>query len=281
MKSPEKNQLTQASLPGQALNNVLVQSEHVKALVEESAKELSSLNVALKQGISEHVSPPVVEKALKRSEAIEEKVQDAAEKLTAVNHALASEVRTRVSLEHQLTEATEQELASRHAAFHDTLTGLPNRALFDDRLEHGLAQAERHGWNLAVLFLDLDEFKLINDSYGHDVGDSVLRATAQRLRENTRSEDTISRRGGDEFLYLLMESRSEGDVAMIAGKIISAIQAPCPVYTTDLSISLEVKASIGIAIFPKNGTTAHALIKSADAAMYIAKQGKSGFAFAL
>lgn len=279
MKSSVKKFKNDSAL-GQSLTKVLVQSEHVKELVEESADELSSVNAVLKQGLSAKEAPPVVEKVLLKSEAVEQKVLEAADKLKAVNRELATEVRARVMLEHQLAAATEQEIASRHAALHDALTGLPNRALFDNRLEHGLAQARRHGWNLAVLFLDLDEFKSINDSYGHDVGDSVLRETAQRLRENTRSDDTISRRGGDEFLYLLMESRSEEDIALIANKIINAIQVPCPVSTSDLNISVDVKTSIGIAIYPKDGTTAKALIKSADAAMYIAKQGNSGYAFA-
>ncbi len=280
MKPPAKNEIQKTTGPGQSLTNVLSESKKVKVLVEESADQLSSVNAELKQEISEQVSPPVVENILEKSESVEEKVHEASEKLAAVNRALANEVRARVMLEHQLAAATEQQLAARHAAFHDNLTGLPNRALFDNRLEYGLAQAKRHGWNLAVLFLDLDDFKIINDSYGHEVGDSVLKTIAQRLRENSRSDDTISRHGGDEFLCLLMESRREQDVAVIAEKIIAAIQAPCHVNTADLSISLGVKTSIGIAMFPKDGVTAAALINSADVAMYQAKQSHSGFAFA-
>lgn len=262
-----------------SLTDVLAQSEQVELLVQESANELSSVNVTLKQELTEPALPPAVESVLEKSVAIEEKVQEAAEKLTEVNRALANEVRTRVMLEHRLAAATEQEISARHAAFHDALTGLPNRALFDDRLEHGLAQAKRQGWNLAVLFLDLDDFKMINDTYGHDVGDHVLQTIAKRLQENTRSDDTISRHGGDEFLYLLMDNRNEQDVALIAGKILAAIQTPCHVNTADLNITLCVSTSIGIAIFPRDGTTTDALIKSADTAMYLAKQNKSGFAF--
>ena len=126
------------------------------------------------------------------------------------------------------------------------------------------------------MFLDLDGFKGINDSYGHDVGDRVLQTIAQRLKENTRDDDTVSRHGGDEFLYLLMEVRDERDIALIAEKILNAIQVPCNVSARDLTIS----ASIGISIFPKDGTTADTLVKSADKAMYHAKQTKSGYAFA-
>ena len=279
MKPNAKTELPKDTEHAKSLTDVLAQSEQVKILVQESANELSSVNVTLKHELTEPALPPAVESVLEKSVAIEEKVQEAAEKLTVVNRALANEVRTRVMLEYRLAAATEQEISARHAAFHDVLTGLPNRALFDDRLAHGLAQANRQGWNLAVLFLDLDDFKMINDTHGHDAGDIVLQTVAKRLQENTRSDDTISRHGGDEFLYLLMDNRNEQDVALIAGKIIAAIQAPCHVSTADRNITLCVKTSIGIAIFPKDGTTADALIKSADTAMYLAKQNKSGFAF--
>jgi diguanylate cyclase (GGDEF)-like protein len=161
------------------------------------------------------------------------------------------------------------------------LTGLPNRVLFNDRLEHGLEQAKRHGRTLAVMFLDLNDFKNINDSYGHDVGDGVLQTVAGRLKENTRGDDTVSRHGGDEFLYLLMEIQGEQDVTLIAQKIIKAIQAPCSVRVGDINISATVNASIGISIYPKDGTTADTLIKCADKAMYRAKQNRAGYLFAL
>jgi diguanylate cyclase (GGDEF)-like protein len=159
---------------------------------------------------------------------------------------------------------------------HDALTGLPNRVLFNDRLEHGMAQAKRHGWTLAVMFLDLDKFKTINDSYGHDAGDAVLLTIAKRLKETTRTDDTISRHGGDEFLYLLMEINDDQDAAVVAKKIIQAVQVPCDVNVGQLTVN----SSIGISIFPRDGNTAEALIASADAAMYRAKQSQSGYAFA-
>jgi diguanylate cyclase (GGDEF)-like protein len=183
-------------------------------------------------------------------------------------------------LEYRLAAITEQEGAARHAAFHDSLTGLPNRALFDDRLENALAQAKRHQRNLAVMFLDLDQFKAINDSYGHDVGDSVLQTIAKRLTETTRSNDSISRFGGDEFLYLQMDASDREDIALVAAKMITAIEEPCLVAVAEGDIGLSVKASIGIAIFPGHGDTAEMLLKNADTAMYGAKRSGSGFAFA-
>jgi diguanylate cyclase (GGDEF)-like protein len=197
-----------------------------------------------------------------------------------VNRALAIEVREREMLEFRLAAANEQEMAARHAAFHDPLTGLPNRALFDDRLENALAQAKRHKRSLAVMFLDLDEFKAINDSYGHDAGDSVLQTIARRLKESARNNDTISRFGGDEFLYLLMEASDRHDIERIARKIIAVIEATCHVAASDGAFGLRVRASIGIAIFPENGDTAELLVKNADSAMYTAKQHRSGFEFA-
>jgi diguanylate cyclase (GGDEF)-like protein len=263
-----------------SLTKVLEENEHIKELVKESAEELALVNTGIKLLLANGNPLPEVEHAIKKSEAVQSKVQEAAEKLTIVNRALEGEVRERDMVDHQMAAAIEQEEGARYAAFHDVLTGLSNRALFNDRLEHGIAQAKRHGWTLAVMFVDLDKFKRINDTYGHDAGDVVLQTTAQRLKENTRGDDTVSRQGGDEFLYLLTQIHDEKDIAMIAEKIIKTIQVPCNVSVRDLNINPSIGASIGISIFPKNGTTADTLVNSADEAMYRAKQNKSGYSFA-
>jgi diguanylate cyclase (GGDEF)-like protein len=203
-------------------------------------------------------------------------VQEAAEQLSIVNQALEHEVKEREGLEHQLVSVKEQEASARYEAFHDPLTGLPNRVLFNDRLKHGLAQAKRHNWTPALMFLDLDDFKNINDQYGHDVGDQVLQTISTRLIETTRVDDTVSRHGGDEFLYLSLGTDSKQAIALIAEKIIKAIQVPCIVGTLTLLIS----ASIGIAVYPDDGESADVLIKNADKAMYQAKRAKSGYTFA-
>jgi diguanylate cyclase (GGDEF)-like protein len=156
------------------------------------------------------------------------------------------------------------------------LTGLPNRMLFKDRLEHGIAQAKRHRWILAVMFVDLDNFKSINDTYGHEAGDAVLKTVATRLAHTTRNDDTVSRFGGDEFLYLLTPLHDPGDVAIIAAKIHEAIRAPCDVRAGDVTVHPSLEASIGIAVFPNDGATAAALIAHADDAMYGVKEGKAG-----
>lgn len=261
---------------GKTLTDVLGQSEHVKDLVEQSAQELSSVNTELAQEMEKNRVPSGVRTALEKSQAVEGKVQDAADKLSRVNQALEAELNARHILEGQLAAVTHDEKAARHAAMHDALTGLPNRTLFENRLEHGLAQAKRHDRTLAVMFLDLDGFKQVNDAHGHDVGDAMLKTIADRLCAQARDDDTVSRFGGDEFVCLLTEIDEDQDAALVAQKIADAIQLPC-----ELSVgALVIKPSIGIAIFPKDGTTCSALIKSADTAMYAAKRNKSGMAFA-
>jgi diguanylate cyclase (GGDEF)-like protein len=248
------------------LVKVLDQSEHVKDVVGECATELSAVNTTLKQELKGQDSPPEVGNALEKSDAVESKVQEAAAELSVVNQALEGEIHEREVLEHELVAAKKQEESARHAAFHDPLTGLPNRVLFNERLEHGLAQAKRHGWTLAVMFLDLDNFKTVNDLYGHDAGDSVLRIISQRLKETMRVDDTVSRHGGDEFLYLLVEIQDKRAIISLAEKIIK--------------LNLVINPSIGVSIFPSDGESADILVKSADRAMYQAKRAKSGYEFA-
>lgn len=271
--SPENSE------PAKNLIKLLGQNEHVKDLVEECAVELWSANVVLTNELAYSGPQPGVEIALRKGEAVEDKVQEVSEKLSVVNEALQHEVLERQVLAHQLADVMEQENAAYHAAFHDPLTGLPNRALFHDRLEHGLAQAKRHGWALSVLFLDLDDFKIINDAHGHHVGDDVLKSVAMRLQKVTRVDDTICRYGGDEFVCLLLGTQDEQMVVQIAEKMIRAIQASCDATNVAPNPRPKIRASIGISMFPKDGTTAATLVKSADMAMYRAKRDKCGYAF--
>ena len=280
MTKDQAAQLLKSPRPVDSLTQVLGQSERVKDIVEECADDLSSVNAGLKRELQDGEVSPGIENALEKSEAVEIKVQDASEALSLVNKALTEEVEERHVLEAQLATVTKQGDEARHASLHDPLTGLPNRALFNDRLEHGLAVANRNGLSFAVMFLDLDDFKLINDSYGHDVGDLVLQMIAGRLKETTRDDDTVCRHGGDEFLYILMEIESEHDIAIVAGKIIKAVQVPCDIRVRDISVSLSINPSIGISIFPRDGTTSKALLDVADKAMYRAKHNKQGFSFA-
>ncbi len=280
MKSDPNAQFPTGAEAAKSLSKALGESERVKDMVEECAAELSSVNTTIKHELARESPMPQVERALEQSHTVENKVKAASEKLAAVNEVLEAEVRERHVLEGQLAEATQQEATVRHAAFHDALTGLPNRTLSADRLEHGLEQAKRHVRKLAVMFMDLNGFKAINDTHGHDAGDIVLRTVAARLKENTRGDDTVSRLGGDEFLYLMTEIQSEEDIRAVVEKIVCAISTPFDVVLPSGVINLCVHASIGIAVFPQDGATADALVSAADKAMYEAKRGKSGYSFA-
>ena len=169
-------------------------------------------------------------------------------------------------------EGSEPGIDSR--AFHDAVTGLPNRTLFDDRLGLAISQAERSRRKLAVMFLDLNRFKRVNDRLGHSVGDRLLRAVAQRVRACLRQGDTLSRFGGDEFTVLVPNLRSRGAIERIAGKVLDCFAAP---FVID-GRRLRVGASLGIALYPEAGERGDALIEAADIAMYHVKnQGGNGY----
>ncbi len=280
MTKNQSEQPLQGALATGSLTKVLGQSERVEDIVVECADDLSTVNTGLKHELQDKDVSPGVETALDKSEAVANKVLDASEELALVNLALKEQITERQILDARLAAVTQQADDARHASLHDSLTGLPNRALFNDRLEHGLAAANRSGLHFAVMFLDLDDFKTINDSYGHDVGDLVLKTIAARLREVTRDDDTVSRYGGDEFLYILANIASENDIGTVAQKIIDAVQAPCEMRVRNVAIKLSVNPSIGISIFPKHGTTSDVLLDLADKAMYRAKHNKSGYSFA-
>jgi len=175
-----------------------------------------------------------------------------------------------------ISERKEAEEIISFQAYHDLLTRLPNRALLRDRLALGIAQAERNKRKLAVMFLDLDRFKLVNDTLGHTVGDRLLKAVANRLQSCLRSGDTLSRFGGDEFMLLLPEVRTRDDVVVIADKILDRLTAPFNIDGHDLYVG----ASIGIAMYPEAGDREETLIQNADIAMYNVKgNDRNGYQF--
>lgn len=276
--STQKNMPQPLTAPRE-LTRVISQSELIKGTVDDCADELALVNTALKDELALQAQAGL-EEALAQNEMVESKVKAVADDLATVNGALQAELREREVLEHELAAAQEQEKSARDSAFHDPLTSLPNRVLFNDRLEHGLAQAKRHDRTLAVMFIDLDGFKAINDTHGHPAGDSVLRTVACRLIEVTREDDTVSRHGGDEFLYLLLELNLEAHAAAVATKIVAELGRPCEVSSNGAQLSLRVGCSIGIAMFPGDGETSDELVKNADRAMYRAKRERTGYAFA-
>src|SRR6185436_15107509 len=168
--------------------------------------------------------------------------------------------------------AGQQTVASQREALHDALTGLPNRGLFRDRVEHGLRLAARDETHFAVMLIDLDRFKDVNDTLGHHHGDELLRGLADRLRAALRECDTVARLGGDEFAVVLPGVGHGEDALALAEKLRALMEEPFP----SGGMMLEVGASVGIAIYPRDGADADTLLRHADVAMYQAKDGHLG-----
>jgi diguanylate cyclase (GGDEF)-like protein/PAS domain S-box-containing protein len=175
-----------------------------------------------------------------------------------------------------ITERKAMEERMRHMAHYDPLTDLPNRALITDRLQQAVIKARRDETHMAVMFLDLDKFKPINDTLGHDVGDLVLKQVAQRLLASVRASDTVARIGGDEFVVLLPTIEQERDAIVVAEKILHVLNQPFAIAGNNLSIS----GSVGIASYPEHGDDEKLLLINADIAMYHAKKdGRNAYRF--
>jgi diguanylate cyclase (GGDEF)-like protein len=207
-----------------------------------------------------------------------EKEEAQAEAMSAHKEVVQTMQRTELELEGRVSERTreladanarlqESQHALQHLAYHDNLTGLANRALMDDRIAQAIERARRNLSLVAVLLVDLDRFKPINDSYGHAIGDEVLKSIAGRLKECVRSSDTVARIGGDEFVVVLDTLRSTDHADCVADSIATSLAKPFTVPGAHIAIS----ASVGLALYPVHGTDAQSLIKKADQAMYRAK----------
>lgn len=267
------------------LDTALDKSHEIKAEVEACAGDLASANELAKARIAQGPSTLHADEVLREGLAVETRVQACADDLQQVTDNLAHGVdevkaveqalsRSRAALadsEAALAVSRNAERMASQMAMHDQKTGLPNRTLFDDRLVQAIAGAQRQGYLLAVMFLDLDRFKLINDTHGHAAGDAVLTVVAERLMRHAREEDTVCRNGGDEFLYLLINPADREAVARIAGLVRQAVEAPIGLGALQFAIT----PSIGIALYPDHGSNGPTLIAHADAAMYQAKQRHS------
>jgi diguanylate cyclase (GGDEF)-like protein len=279
-----------------SLKNALEKNRQVKTKIEICAAELSTVNESVKQRVVAGRSLLEAEKVLARSEELEDKVQEWVDELHYVNAALAHEIDARqtidrellntlqrLSIDEDISSTTGDILTIAHEVVEeatkrtllDYATGIPTRELFNDRLEQALALIKRHGWDMAVLFIDLDRFKLINDTYGHGIGDKVLQIVAQRLATQARHEDTICRYGGDEFLYLLVNPKGTENISRVARKVFDLISQPSLID----NLILMIEPSIGIAVYPEDGTSGEELVSNADAAMYRAKDAKTGPVF--
>jgi diguanylate cyclase (GGDEF)-like protein/PAS domain S-box-containing protein len=180
-----------------------------------------------------------------------------------------------VAFARDVTAEKHQVSSLRHQAMHDSLTGLPNRTLLFDALERTIELARAEKSSLALMLMDLDRFKEVNDTFGHHFGDALLRQVAFRLHNQLRGEDVVARLGGDEFAVVLSRTADAQSAAFTARRILNALEQPFVIE----SQVLEVGASIGIALYPEHGTDARTLLRNADVAMYAAKQDQSGFSF--
>ncbi|MGD0404873.1 MAG: EAL domain-containing protein [Candidatus Acidiferrales bacterium] len=209
---------------------------------------------------------------LLRRDGSESAIEDSA----APIHDSSGRVIGAVIVFHDVSATRAMSLQMAYSAQHDLVTNLPNRLLVNDRIAQSISLARRQNRSIAVLFLDLDHFKYINDSLGHAVGDQLLQSVSKRLLASVRGSDTVSRQGGDEFVILLSEIAHPEDAATSAHKILLSLSAPCSIAGHDLHID----GSIGISIYPADGVDAETLIKNADTAMYNAKEhGRNNFQF--
>ena len=268
----------------------LDQSQKVEVKIEECAENIGANNETVQSKIDGGATTLSAPKALATGKKVESQVQEVADDLHKVTETLARGVEELQQLEVDLSNSraalaestaallasSDAEKESRRRSLHDAATGLPNRDLFDTRLEQAISMAKRHGWTLAVMFLDLNRFKGVNDTHGHAAGDVVLLAVANRLADHARDEDTVCRNGGDEFLYLLVDPQGKNNVERIATNVAKRV-AQAIAWE---GVPLTVSTSIGVSLYPDDGSTGEALVRSADAAMYLAKKRASGFAFA-
>ena len=218
------------------------------------------------------VAGMAMDSVLIRRDGFESAIEDS----SAPIHNRHGQVSGAVIVFHDVSETRAMAQKMSHLARHDFLTALPNRLLLTERLSWSIGQAQRHHKQVALLFLDLDYFKDINDALGHLIGDQLLQSVAGRLLECVRSTDSVCRQGGDEFVILLAEIERRQDAAQVAEKLVAAQLAPHRVEGHELHVTL----SIGISIYPDDGLVADALMQNADTAMYCAKaKGRNNYQF--
>jgi diguanylate cyclase (GGDEF)-like protein len=279
-----------------ALIGALTQSAQIEARVEECAEEISAITAVLKEEMTPRHTSNDAEQALAQSEQLRQKIEQCAEELHSLNTALSREMRERRKSERALagmqvrligaqvdvleartalTRARDEKERARSFAFHDTLTGLANRNLFGDRLEHALAHAKRHRNMLAVMSVDIDQFKRISETHALPLGDKVLQAVAQRLLSSVRAADTVCREEGDRFLLLLEELNSTDDAGPVARKLVQAVAQPLEID----GVPFNIAVNIGISVYPHDGDTVETLISNADCAVTDAKRDAGGHAF--
>jgi diguanylate cyclase (GGDEF)-like protein len=253
----------------QPLASVLSESKQLASITLGIVLSFSALTVLLAFFLARAFSRPlyrIVEEV--RRFSVDGKIGSLPEKRhDEIGELAHSIMQMEKQINHQIEDLQKQQEMLDHLASHDSLTGLPNRRMFLDRLEHALARAKRQNEQLLLLFIDLDNFKTINDTHGHAAGDAVLQAVAQRLRTLLRASDTAARLGGDEFIILFEGTWDEAQIEQMVLKVRAAMAAPIP----HRDIELHSGGSIGFSRFPQDGGTSSTLIAAADQAMYHCK----------
>jgi diguanylate cyclase len=268
LNQPQDNEFFVLGL-SQPTAAVLSDSDALGTAVLRIVFAFSVLSLILAVLLSRAVTGPLHQmvQAVQRFTAAQERAPLPVARLDEIGVLARSFDEMQQKIETQMDTLQAKQLELDHLASHDPLTGLPNRRVFLDRVEHALARARRTESRLAILFIDLDHFKEINDELGHAVGDVMLLAVADRMRTTVRAADTVARLGGDEFIVLVEDVESLDAMAMVATKIIESLAHPVWYQGQPLTVG----ASIGIAVYPRDGTTTTEIIASADQAMYRAK----------
>lgn len=238
----------------------------------EVADEEKGLLIGARDYIIKPISPAIVRARVRTHLTLAEQNRRLAEMVSTLEQQKLELAEWNQTLEQRVTEGIAHAERLRQIAFHDALTGLANRMLLLDRLEHALDLAARDQQGLGLMFIDLDRFKAVNDTHGHDVGDELLKEVARRLGQCRRASDTVARLGGDEFVVLLEHSGEKNVYGDLAARIIASLSEPL----TIMGCPVQIGASIGIACYPEDGQNLMDLMKHADAAMYAAKSAGRG-----
>ncbi len=258
---------------------VLAQSDQLGSVVLKIVAALCAASVVLAAVVAHWVARPInaISRAVQRFGTDQQTEVPELRRRDELGVLARSFAKMQYQINVQLRALAQSHQELELLARHDSLTGLPNRRYFQERLDDALARAQRNKTRFAILFIDVDKFKAINDQYGHEAGDEVLKTLAIRLQANTRKVDTVARMGGDEFVVLLDSTDGQQAIELTAQKLLENVLKPIPWADQELDVGL----SVGISQFPDNGHTAHGLLSSADHAMYRVKSGgQSGFQFA-
>jgi diguanylate cyclase (GGDEF)-like protein len=262
------------------LGTIQAEAVQLGKLIEGCAAELAKLESVIAHELASRRLPAVMGGVLAKHRALRGRLAEAHAALGGIERTIEGAIGEQRALDARLETLVEQEEAARRFALSDPLTGVASPVLFRNRLDHGLEQARRRNWTLAVMVLDIERLGAVNDLLGREAGDEVLRTIARRLRVATRGEDTVGRGDDGEFFYLLMDFRDAENVAMIAERFVCTITEPCEVSTATGRAHPAVTVSIGVAIYPRDGATASALVASAQNALAKAKQRRTSVAFA-